>query len=101
MKTFKNHVHYTDPESGERTIFEPGDECPKWLEPKIDPKNFEAEDETIARSAKPAKSVKKEVNYATLGKEELVALAADRGLDPTGTKPQLIKRLEKHDGALS
>lgn len=36
-------------------------------------------------------------DYASLTKMELVELARDRGLSPTGTKAELVDRLEGQD----
>jgi len=37
-------------------------------------------------------------DYASLTKMELVELARDRGLSPTGTKVEVVNRLEADDG---
>lgn len=87
---FKNHIHYTDPRNGQVTRFQPGEECPEDIELDIDENNFISLDDYVNRPS-----------YAAMKKEELVALAADRGLDLDGTKAELIERLEQHDGALS
>jgi hypothetical protein len=87
-------VHVTYP-NGESERFEPGDLVPAELEDRIDPNNMLSPDAPAEVVEQPV------VDYAKLGKEELVQLAIDRGLEPTGSKPELVKRLKSHDGALS
>jgi hypothetical protein len=89
---FKNHVHYTDPDTGQVTRFQPGEECPEEIELEIDENNFIALEDYAAQQ---------KASYGSLNKEQLVALAAERGLDVEGTKAELIVRLEQSDGALS
>lgn len=38
--------------------------------------------------------------YSALLKPALVELCEQRGLDPVGTKPELVTRLEEHDAGL-
>lgn len=101
MKVFKNHVHFTDPDTNEATRYEPNDECPAKVAALIDPANLrdpkaEADEDEAQRKA----DKEGVINYKTLGKEDLIALCDDRKLDPSGTKQVLIERLEAHDAAL-
>ena len=89
---FKNHVHVTNPETGESRRFEPGDECPKEFVDLVSPNNFEGEGDKEAEEDNGVKVV----NYGSLKTDELADLCADRGLDFEGTREVLIGRLENN-----
>jgi len=92
---FQTHVHVRNEETGDAAWFKPGDKAPSWTEGCVDPKHFEVKDEDgdVFDDEK--------ADYSRMGKDDLVALAEDRGLDASGTKAEIIARLEENDAALA
>jgi hypothetical protein len=82
-KVFKNRV-YVD-----GNWYDPGDECPSEIEDQVDEANFEGDD--FEEDG--------EDGYTAMGVDELKDLLRDRGLPVSGTKPELIQRLESDDNA--
>jgi hypothetical protein len=95
--TFQTHVYVSDPETGQNQWFAPGDKAPPWTDGLVSEEHFKEpevdEDGNPIPEAKP-------VDYSKLLKEDLIALADDRGLDSTGNKDDIIERLVENDNAL-
>lgn len=93
MKVFQTHVHVRNPETGDAQWFKPGDKAPDWTEGYVDDAHFEVP----ADAEEPFDTT---LDYGKLNKSDLVTLAEDRGIDATGTKDDIIGRLEESDAAL-
>lgn len=122
-KKFNAYVHvYKDPASYES--FAPGDDVPDWAldkvgehvytdsnevdvrltDPHLDPDDPETQF-TTPNTLPPETGGEtegdddddEEVDYSDLKKDELVALADERGVDSSGTKAEIIARLEADD----
>jgi hypothetical protein len=93
-KVFQNHVHVSNPETGQAQWFAPGDKAPDWTEGYVDDANF------VEEGSEAAEAFDSTVDYTKLKKDELVTLAEDRGIDASGTKEDIIGRLEEADAAL-
>lgn len=86
-----------------------GDEIPEWALDRITNPSLvdDSVAETVEVAAQPivpvdASSARVEVKaglYDALKKDELIALANERGIDATGNKPDIIARLEAADAA--
>lgn len=124
-KKFNAYVHvYKDPASYES--FEPGDEVPDWALDKVGEHTYTDSDEVDVRLTDPhldpddpetqfttptklppeaggqveeEEDDEEEVDYSDLKKDELVALADERGVDSSGTKAEIIERLQADDEA--
>ena len=89
---FVKHVHMTHPETMAFFIFQPGDEVPDWVfekDPLISERLYE-----FPGTYSPEET---DIAYANLNVSELKALLATRGLATSGTKQELIDRLEEND----
>lgn len=125
-KKFNTYVNvFTDETNANYETFAPGDEVPDWALDRVGSHVYEDSDEgTDVRLTDPhyeeddpavgfttpttlpvvAGGVSadetdddEEVDYSDLKKDELVALAEERGLDSSGTKADIIERLEADD----
>ena len=123
-KKFNTHVAvHKDP--AESVWFAPGDDVPDWAvdlvgdhtytdsepeddarfrDPHLDPDQDEVHFSTVTALPPVVGGVsadetdaEEEVDYSHLKKDELIALAEERGLDTDGTKADLIERLEADD----
>ena len=74
-------VRLTDPEN------EPDDPDTKWSSPNALPASVDAD----------ASMEDVDYDYSDLKKDELVALADERGIDSSGTKADIIARVEEDD----
>lgn len=124
-KKFTTYVNvFTDETHANYETFAPGDDVPDWALDRVGSHVYEDDDTTDVRltdphyedddpavnfstpttlppvaggvSADEADS-EEEVDYSHLKKDELIALAEERGLDTDGTKADLIERLEADD----
>lgn len=123
-KTFNTYVNVHRDASNYET-FAPGDEVPDWALDHVGSHVYEDSDEgTDVRLTDPhydedqaevgfttptalpvvtggvsadEADDDEEVDYSDLKKDELVALAEERGLDSSGTKADIIERLEADD----
>lgn len=124
-KKFTVHVNvFRDPSNYE--TFAPGDDVPDWALDHVGDHTYTDQDEFDVRLTDPHyedddPAVKfatpttlppvvggvssnetdsdEEVDYTELKKDELIALAEERGLDSSGTKADIIERLEADDEA--
>lgn len=69
--------------------YQAGDECPPDLEEKVDPANLGEDDEDGTTG--------QEEGYSGMSVPELQGLLRERGLPVSGTKAELMQRLESDD----
>jgi hypothetical protein len=80
------YVHVRHPVQGTRHVFGPKDDLPDWAYDAITPSAFAPGGE------RPAKA--KGSDLLQLSKAELVSMAEAKGLPVSGTKQELVDRLE-------
>lgn len=73
--------------------FKPGDVCPPQYEHLVDPNCFTIDSREQDPGPKP--------KYSRLNNTELQIICRDRGLDDSGSKKEMVLRLEQADAALS
>lgn len=90
-----SYVHITK-EDGSVVVLEPGQAVPDWAaEIVTNPKAFA--DQTVETESEDESEEEESGGYADLDVEGLKSALKDRELPVSGTKPELIARLEQDD----